>query len=152
VILEGCRFDHPDEQAPRLARRAGMVQGWMLVPLDAPCMDASWGRSRRRRRVKLLLQFAAMHIEFDPAKNQANIRKRGLAFETVADFDFDTAVVVQDTRKDYPEERYVAVGFLAHRLHVLCFTPVIGGIRVISFRKANLREVKSHAQIHTPDQ
>jgi len=48
--------------------------------------------------------------------------------------------------------RFVAVGYLAHRLHVLCFTPIPGGIRVISFRKANLREVQSHEQTHTPDQ
>ena len=40
----------------------------------------------------------------------------------------------------------------AQRLHVLCFTPVPGGIRVISFRKANLREVKSHGQNHTTDE
>jgi len=36
----------------------------------------------------------------------------------------------------------VAVGFLDGRLHVLCFTPAENGIRVISFRKANTREVK----------
>ena len=85
-----------------------------------------------------------IRIEFDPAKNKANIRERGL--------DFDSAFIQQDTRKPYPEVRFVAVGYLAHRLHVLCFTPIPGGIRVISFRKANLREVQSHEQTHTPDQ
>jgi uncharacterized DUF497 family protein len=93
-----------------------------------------------------------MRIEFDPAKNKANIRERGLDFELAADFDFDSAVIQQDSRKAYSEVRYVAVGYLAHRLHVLCFTPVAGGIRVISFRKANLREVKHHEQTHTTDQ
>jgi len=44
VILGGSRFDHPDEQAPRLARRAGLVQCWTLVPLDGPSMDASLAR------------------------------------------------------------------------------------------------------------
>ena len=93
-----------------------------------------------------------MRIEFNPAKNKANIQERGLDFELAADFDFDSAVIQQDTRKPYPEVRFVAVGYLAHRLHVLCFTPIPGGIRVISFRKANLREVKHHEQTHTPDQ
>ena len=85
-----------------------------------------------------------MHIEFDPAKNEANIRQRGLSFERAAEFDFGTAVIAQDTRKPYPEARLVTVGFLGERLHVLCFTPVAGGIRVISFRKANAREGKQH--------
>ena len=59
-----------------------------------------------------------------------------------AQFDFATALIDQDIRKVYPELRYVALGYLADRLHVLCFTPVLDGIRVISFRKANSREVK----------
>lgn len=51
-------------------------------------------------------------------------------------------------RKAYPEVRYVAVGFLDSRLHVLCFTPIAGGIRVISFRKANQREVRDYEQTY----
>lgn len=92
-----------------------------------------------------------MHIEFDPAKSERNSRDRGLGFERAAEFDFGTAVIVQDTRKPYPEARFVAVGFLGVRLHVLCFTPVTGGIRVISFRKANDREVRDHGQTRTAD-
>jgi len=92
-----------------------------------------------------------MHVEFDHIKNEQNIRIRGLSFERAAAFDFDTAIIAQDTRKDYPEVRYVAIGFLAARLHVLCFTPVKGGVRVISFRKANSREVNSYEQTHPTD-
>ncbi len=92
-----------------------------------------------------------MQIEFDPAKNEANIRDRKLSFEQAAQFDFATAVIEQDTRKPYPEVRFVAVGFLGQRLHVLCFTPVTDGIRVISFRKANAREVKNYEQTRTTD-
>ena len=91
-----------------------------------------------------------MQIDFDPAKNATNVRERGLPFERAADFVFDTAIVWQDTRKAYPEVRFVAVGYLGSRLHVLCFTPIEGGIRVISFRKANPREVKDYEQTQTP--
>lgn len=91
-----------------------------------------------------------MRIEFDPAKNDWNIRERGLSFERAADFDFAGATVKQDVRKPYPEVRYVALGMLEARLHVLCFTPVAGGIRVVSFRKANSREVRDHEQAHPP--
>ena len=92
-----------------------------------------------------------MHIEFDASKNETNIRERGLSFERSSDFDFGTAVIDRDTRKTYPEARFVAVGFLDKRLHVLCFTPTVGGIRVISFRKANTREVRDYDQTCTTD-
>ena len=91
-----------------------------------------------------------MQIEFDPAKNEANVRERGLSFEAAESFDFGTAVIEQDRRWDYPEVRFVALGFLAQRLHVLCFTPIDDGIRVISFRKANKREVASYEQTRPP--
>lgn len=87
-----------------------------------------------------------MRIEFDDAKNQANVANRNLSFEEVSRFDFATAVIDQDTRTTYPETRWVAIGYLNDRLHVLCFTPLAGGIRVISFRKANAREIKAHAK------
>jgi uncharacterized protein len=92
-----------------------------------------------------------MHIDFDATKNSANISERGLSFERAADFDFGTAVIGQDARKAYPEVRFVAVGFLGKRLHVLCFTPLADGIRVISFRKANAREVNNYDQTRTTD-
>ncbi|GHD82284.1 BrnT family toxin [Vogesella fluminis] len=89
-----------------------------------------------------------MEIDFDPAKNERNIRERGLPFTQVAEFDFSSASVVQDTRKAYPETRYIAIGYLFQRLHVLVFCETERGIRVISLRKANAREVKSHEQTH----
>ena len=91
-----------------------------------------------------------MKIEFDVGKNDRNIHDRGLSFGCAADFYFNTAIVWQDVRKPYPEVRYVALGFLEERLHVLCFTPVDGGIRVISFRKANPREIRNHEQAFPP--
>lgn len=65
---------------------------------------------------------------------------RSLPFDKAVDFDWEDAVIIPDTRKSYPEGRFVAVGYLNYRLHILCFTPIRDGIRVISFRKANRRE------------
>jgi len=87
-----------------------------------------------------------MEIEFDANKNAANIRSRGLTFERVVDFDFETAVFKQDSRRDYGEIRFRTLGFLDGRLHALVFTETDKGIRVISFRKANKREVKTYEQ------
>ena len=93
-----------------------------------------------------------MEITFDPAKNARNIRDRGLSFERAVEFDFDTAVADIDERHDYGETRIVAIGHLDDRLHVLCFVETDTGIRVVSFRKANLREVSRYGKAQTTDE
>ena len=85
-----------------------------------------------------------MDISFDAAKNARNIATRGISFEQAADFEWDTALIVADTRKDYGESRFQALGLIAERLHVLVFTPRWGKTHVISLRKANKREVKRY--------
>ena len=90
-----------------------------------------------------------MRVHFDLAKNERNVRDRGLSFESAADFDFETALVYVDERRHYGETRYVALGLLDGRLHVLCFTEASDGIRVISFRKANSREVSRYAKVQS---
>ncbi len=82
-----------------------------------------------------------MEIEFNLLENARNIDERGLSFEQVREFDFETALYVVDDRHDYGETRIRALGFVGPRLHVLVFVEVPKGIRVISFRKANKREV-----------
>ena len=92
-----------------------------------------------------------MHITYDPAKNQRNIRERGLPFDLAAEFEFESALIDVDSRREYSETRYVALGWLHGRLHVLCFAETADGIRVISFHKANDREVKRYAKVQTTD-
>jgi hypothetical protein len=87
-----------------------------------------------------------VHIEFDANKNDTNIRDRGLSFERVANFYFETAVFRQDTRRDYGEIRLRALGYLDGRIHALVFAEAATGIRVISFRRANKREVLMYEQ------
>jgi len=87
-----------------------------------------------------------MEISYDPAKDARNIRERQLSFTCVREFDFDTALVEIDSRRDYGEVRYVALGLVGDRVHALVFTETATGIRVISFRKANKREVLRHEQ------
>ena len=87
-----------------------------------------------------------MKITFDPSKNALNILERQLPFTRVAEFKWDSAVFKEDVRKNYPERRYIAIGYLDKRLHVLCFSETDLGIRVISFRKANKREGLDYEQ------
>lgn len=82
-----------------------------------------------------------MQIEFDPVKDERNIRERGLSFERAAEFDVETAFYAVDSRRDYGETRVRALGYLGDRLHALVYVGIPQGIRVISLRKANQREV-----------
>lgn len=88
----------------------------------------------------------SVKIEFDPAKNASNIRSRGLSFERVAEFDFETAVFTVDTRRDYGEIRWRVLGLIEDRVHALVYVETASGIRVISFRKANKREVRRYEE------
>ncbi|OAI02414.1 hypothetical protein A1353_16620 [Methylomonas methanica] len=92
-----------------------------------------------------------MLIEFDHAKSDKNLRERGLSFERADEFDFETAVYLIDDRHDYGEIRWIAMGYLDGRLHILCFVYIPDGIRVISFRKANSREARKHGKSLTLD-
>jgi uncharacterized DUF497 family protein len=92
----------------------------------------------------------AVEITFDPAKNERNLRERGLSFERVRDFHFETAIYQDDTRSDYGERRIRALGRLGDRVHALVFVETPNGLRVISFRKANDREVRLYEQATQP--
>ena len=85
-----------------------------------------------------------MEIAYDPAKSEKNIRDRGLSFGMVEGFDWDTALFAEDTRKPYAERRFEAIGWIEERLYVVIFTPIANGVRIISFRKANTREVRRY--------
>lgn len=61
-----------------------------------------------------------VEITYDPAKNRRNIALRGLSFERVAAFDFLDATYLIDDRREYPEVRRIAIGYLEGRLHHLC--------------------------------
>jgi uncharacterized DUF497 family protein len=87
-----------------------------------------------------------MRITFDPAKNERNVAERGLTFDLVADLDWSTAIAVEDTRKSYGEVRLRVSGLLNGRLHVAVITRRGSAVHVISFRKANDREVKRYAE------
>jgi uncharacterized DUF497 family protein len=58
-----------------------------------------------------------MDITFDPNKNDCNIEERGISFECAADFDFETALLSTDDRKNYGETRIRALGYIGDRLH-----------------------------------
>jgi hypothetical protein len=64
-------------------------------------------------------------------------------------FDFEFALIADYSRNG--EKRRVAVVYLDKRLHLLCYLPLPGGIRVISFRRADKRGAKLYGKPQTID-
>ena len=91
-----------------------------------------------------------MNVTFDPAKDAANLAKHGVSLTEAAGFEWGTAVVWPDTRRDYGEARMVALGYIGLRIMALVFVdrppdkPTER--RIISLRKANTREVNRYAK------
>lgn len=83
---------------------------------------------------------------WDEQKRDANLRKHGVDFAVVERFEFDTAVIRVDDRRNYGEMRYRAFGMIDSRLYVLVFTARGAQTRVISLRRANDRERESYAE------
>ena len=61
--------------------------------------------------------------DFKCMREQPNIATRGIPFELALAFEWANALIVADTRKDYGERRFQAIGLIAGRVHVLVFTP-----------------------------
>ena len=85
-----------------------------------------------------------VEIEFDPAKDRANVAKHGVSLQAAQGFDWNTALEREDDRFDYGEVRFVALGLIGDRLHVLVFTEGSGedAARAISLRPAEKHEVR----------
>jgi len=79
--------------------------------------------------------------DWDEAKRAANLAKHGVDFALAEDFAWNGALIVPDTRRDYGEPRFLAIGPIGAGLHVLVFTPRGETVRIIGLRKANDREV-----------
>jgi uncharacterized DUF497 family protein len=89
-----------------------------------------------------------MEFEFDPAKDRANVERRGLSL-ALAPLVFERLVTVfDDDRKDYGERRQIAYGMIGNRLHVVVFTDRDPVRRIISLRKANRRECDAYCKDH----
>mgnify|MGYP003383689137 CR=1 FL=1 len=79
--------------------------------------------------------------EWDESKRLSNLDLHRLDFLDAGEFDWESSLVAPDLRREYGEDRYIALGKFHDRLTVLVFTPREEAIRLISWRKANSREV-----------
>lgn len=78
-----------------------------------------------------------MKFEWDPAKNEENIRKHSLDFGDASEVFSGPMLVEIDERFDYGEIRSVGIGFLSDLIVLLIYTEKGDDIiRIISFRRA----------------
>lgn len=80
--------------------------------------------------------------EWDEGKNEQNQRKHGLSFENIEFADWEWALILPDARRDYGEARFLAYLPIAGRLHAVIYVDRGEVRRIISLRKANVRERK----------
>ena len=87
-----------------------------------------------------------MQYTWDPQKNAANIAKHGFDFRDAAAM-FERAVLVHaDRRRDYGEERHVAIGTFEGLVLTVVYTDREGERRIISVRQSNRKERRAYAE------
>lgn len=83
-----------------------------------------------------------MEIEFDSAKDEANIAKHGVSLSRAADLEI--LVFIEDDRATYGEVRYRAWGLIDGTAYCLAFTLRDNRVRAISLRRAHSKEMKRY--------
>lgn len=84
---------------------------------------------------------------WDDAKNEMNIRRRSIDFAGLRDaFDGRFALVREDKRRDYGEERFNMIVAINGVILNITFTPRGDKQRIISARLANRRERRLYDQ------
>ncbi len=82
-----------------------------------------------------------MLVEFDAAKDAANIAKHGISLARASDL--EDIVVVEDHR--FAEQRYRLCGLIDGVPHCLAAVFRNGRVRAISLRSAHGKEYRRHA-------
>ena len=86
-----------------------------------------------------------MNFEWDDAKSNSCFMRRGFDFAYAVHAFFDpNRIVAQDRRRNYGEDRYRLLGMIAGRAYVVVYTVRGSTIRIISARKANVKEVADY--------
>jgi uncharacterized DUF497 family protein len=85
-----------------------------------------------------------MEFEWDETKRRSNLEKYGLDFGDLDEFSWAEALFEPSARRDYDEDRFVAVGDFRGEFYAVILTWRSGKTRIISFRKARPQEVKRY--------
>ena len=90
-----------------------------------------------------------MDFEWDERKRRANLKKHGLDFVEAVEMFRGPMLAGLDTRENYGEERWTAIGMSKGRVLVVTYTERSDGqrVRIFSLRKALSHERKNFEKI-----
>jgi uncharacterized DUF497 family protein len=86
-----------------------------------------------------------MEFEWHEVKRRSNLEKHGVDFANAMSVLADARIILEDTRRDYKERRFLAFGELHDLLFIVAFTIRDGAFRIISARRGNARERRYYA-------
>jgi uncharacterized DUF497 family protein len=87
-----------------------------------------------------------MEIEFDPAKDAANIANHGISLRAAQKLLNGFTIEFEDMRFDYGEVRIISLGEINGRVFVCVYTVRGAAYRPISLRVANRKERRVYKQ------
>jgi uncharacterized protein len=113
-----------------------------------------WTRFLRGYLGEALKLLTMEAYEFDPEKDNKNIKLRGFSLALGVGLFEGPFVEEEDLRRHYDETRFIATGpvpEMGDRICVIVYTWRNGIRRLISFRKANDREIRKYSQSYPSD-
>jgi uncharacterized DUF497 family protein len=87
-----------------------------------------------------------MELEWDEAKRESNLAKHGLDLAVSLELFAGYFMERLDTRRDYGEDRWVALGMIRDIVVVLVYTERDDKLRPISLRRATAQERSIYEQ------
>jgi len=82
-----------------------------------------------------------VQFEWDDNKNELNIKKHGIDFKDAKDIFHYPLLTMEDTKHNYGEQRWIALGWIKSLLGVVIYIEHDEDIiRIISARKATSKE------------
>lgn len=91
---------------------------------------------------------ARSDFEWDDGKARSNLAKHGVSFDYAARVFLDLGVVEFDASNSSDREiRRKAVGMIEHKLFVVVFTERAAVCRIISARRANMKECGAYGPL-----
>jgi hypothetical protein len=87
-----------------------------------------------------------MGYQWDPKKNDANEAKHGVSFLTAVAIFKNPVLERLDNRRDYHENRFIALGKAYEDVLCVVYTHRNGDIRLISARRASRHEREIYEQ------
>jgi uncharacterized DUF497 family protein len=89
-----------------------------------------------------------LEIEFDLAKDAINRQKHGIGLAAAALL-FDGPILRQaDTRFDYGEDRWAAIGRIEDQFFCVCYTMRGRVYRIVNMRRASRKERQAYAKAY----